>query len=173
MDGDKTGLRKVNSDGTLDHMDITIKEITQNYMDMSKPNIGKVICVSGYDSVKHVEEIAMAEWLSRMFGGDVVLLVESNVEGVRTPDFLWNNTQWELKTIESEKYGTIDKRIRKAYSQVRGNLGGIILDFSKSTLSLEKAEEHVLKSAVNRAKGISEIIIKKAEQFKIVRIEKK
>ena len=132
-----------------------------------------MICESGYDSVKHKEEIAMAEWLSKRFGGDVVLLAESNAEGVRTPDFLWNKSRWELKTIESEKYGTIDKRIRKAYSQVRDNLGGIILDFSKSALSLEEAKELVLKSAVNRAKGISDIIIKKEEQFKVVRLEKK
>lgn len=85
---------------------------------------------------------------------------------MRTPDFLWNSSRWELKTIESEKYGTIDKRIRKAYSQVRDNPGGIILDFSKSALSLEEAKELALKSAVNRAKGISDIIIKKANSLK-------
>ena len=41
------------------------------------------------------------------------------------------------------------------------------------TIWICQSQTLALKSAVNRAKGMSDIIIKKGEQFKIIRMEKK
>ena len=119
------------------------------------------------------EEIALAEWLKSSFGGDIVLLSEVKAKGVKNPDCLWDNLNWEYKTISSDKYGTIDKRIHKAYVQIESNPGGMVFDFTDSELLLEGATQMVERSLKQRGKNNFEVIIKKGDKYKVLKITKK
>ena len=96
---------------------------------------------------------------------------------MKTPDFLWNGATWELKGIVSDKYGTIDKRIKKACEQIQeklmwGKRGGIMLDFTGSALPLERIRKYVIKSAEVRMRGMTDVIIKKSAEYVILRIKR-
>ena len=130
-----------------------IVDVTKEYSEESKPGSGRVIFEDGYEQKWHKEEIAIAEWLNSIFGGDVILLKENTVYGMKTPDYLWRGVPWEHKGLSTQNINTIDGRIRKAYAQIEGNGGGIVLDFTDSVLTLEQAVESALKSLSKRARG--------------------
>ena len=82
-----------------------------------------------------------------------------------------------MKGISSDKFDTIDKRIRKAYEQIRecamwSKRGGIVLDFTGNSLSLERIRKYVAKSAGVRAHGVVDIIVKKGNEYIVLRTQK-
>lgn len=84
----------------------------------------------------------MANWLHDVFGGDILLLAETGgIYGTKRPDFDWCGKFWELKTLKSEK--SIDSAVRKAIGQIYDNPGGIILDFGKNTVSVNRIESAI------------------------------
>ena len=52
-------------------------------------------------------------------GGDIKLLKESKEQGSKTPDFLWNGRNWELKGVTT--LNSIDRAIREAAKQIQDN----------------------------------------------------
>ena len=155
-----------------------IVEVTQEYENTANPKSGCLIYGQGYQRTTHKHEIAIAVWLNTVFGGEVLLLKENAQHyGLKTPDYLWRDATWELKSVSSNKYDTIDKRIRKACEQIRENAvwkkrGGVILDFTGNRLSMEKIRSYVITSSEVRAHGVIDIIIKKGNEYIVLRTQK-
>lgn len=100
-------------------------DVTHQYRENAKPKTGKIHYESGYKQGSHKREIAVASHLWKQFGGDITLLKESNVNGEKTPDFLWNNKLWELKSISTAN--AADSALRRGLHQIKSNPGGIVI----------------------------------------------
>lgn len=79
---------------------------------------------------------------------------------------------WERKGISSVKFGTIDLRIRKAYGQIMERQGGLVLDFSRNILPMEKIRLYVVRSVKERARGTTDIIVRKDTAYIVLRAKK-
>lgn len=163
------GLKKASRNGTIHFM---ITDITKEFSERTKPKDGKIVFSGNYDRRTHAKEIEMAEWLMDEFGGNIILLAEVKRKGVKTPDCIWKHKNWGFKDIYSDKYGTIDKRIHKAYLQIESNPGGMVLDFTNGKLSLGEAVAIVRKSLQQRGKDNFKVIIKKSGEYKVFKITK-
>lgn len=120
------------------HRQVESIDVTKEYLNSAMPGHGAVTYEEGYQIKGHQDEIKMAEWIHRTFGGDIKLLAESKVQGDKTPDFLWDGRCWELKGVTSKN--SIDRAVREAAKQIQSIPGGIILDISGSDLSVEEIE---------------------------------
>lgn len=100
-----------------------------------QPKSGTIKFDEGLNISKHSEEIEMAKFLNDLFGGELTVLKEANIQGVKTADFLWNNKLWDLKTVTTEK--SADSAIRKGLKQIKDNPDGIILDYRNREVSLD------------------------------------
>ena len=108
---------------------------TEHYLSGAKPGKGAVVFDENYDMKKrHSNEISTARWLVDHLGGNVRLLSESTVDGVKTPDFEWRGKLWELKNTTTSR--AAKSAIRKGLEQIASNPGGIILDYGKNTFDL-------------------------------------
>ena len=76
------------------------------------------------------------------------MLRENRSPGVLTPDYIWNNALWELKTVASEK--AADSAVRHGVKQIADNPGGIILQFD-AVLNAEKLKK-VVADRLSRSK---------------------
>ena len=101
------------------------KDVSAKYLETAKPRMGKVRYEKGYKQSGHKREIAVANQLRDLFGGKTVLLKESNVQGEKTPDYLWRGKLWELKSISTAK--AADMAVRSATKQIAKKPGGIVL----------------------------------------------
>lgn len=110
--------------------------VTAEYIKAAKPGSGSVILGNGYQKDTHPEEVKIAQWLHDNLGGDITLLQEANEDKVKTPDYLWNEKLWDLKTISSEK--AANSAVRHGFAQIQANPGGIILDLGGLDFSEEK-----------------------------------
>lgn len=102
----------------------TAKDVTQEYRNATK-RTGKLRYESEYKRSTHKAEIEAANILHSTFGGKIILLKESNEQGEKTPDYLWNRKLWEQKSISSSK--AADSALRTGMKQIRGNPGGVVL----------------------------------------------
>ena len=117
-------------------------DVTEEYAKSANPGEGTVTYEQGYDmGPKHQNERDIATWIHETYGGDIVLLKESDDWSHMTPDYLWRGKLWELKTISSAK--AADSALRTAKKQIRNNPGGIILDYSADDFSMESLEKIV------------------------------
>ena len=80
----------------------------------------------------HDDEIRMADFLHRTYGGDVVVRAERHGYKEKNPDYEWRGKLWDLKTPESNK--KINERVHKGLKQIEENTGGVIVDISKLTI---------------------------------------
>lgn len=105
-------------------------DVTEEYKRTATPGVGEITYDDGYEHGKNQKEIKTAEWLHKMFGGDIRLLKVSETDGVKRPDYLWRNKLWELKNPSS--IGAADKRLERGLKQIRENPGGVVIDMAKS-----------------------------------------
>lgn len=152
---------------------VEVAEITKEFLEKGVPKSGRIIFEEHFDRKNHADEIQTAEWLWRKFGGDIVLLCESKKQREKMPDYLWRGTYWERKGISSSKTNTIHIRIKKAYSQIDGKRGGIILDFTNGRLNWREIEKAVMYSLIRCAIGKTDIIMIKKNTFKVWQAIKK
>ena len=103
----------------------TAKDITKKYNESATPRIGKMRYENGYRAKDHKDEIEVANQIRNQFGGKIVLLKEANVQGIKTPDYLWRGKLWELKSISTEK--AADSALRTAIQQIKNNPGGAVM----------------------------------------------
>jgi len=80
------------------------------------------------------KEKEVALWLVNTFGGKIFMLPRiNNPQNIETPDYLWNNARWDLKTLSKKaisKKRAIDNIIKTAKNQT----DNIILDITNTNL---------------------------------------
>lgn len=147
------------------------ENVMLEYLRTATPGKGKITYDDGYDTNRHTPEIKTAQWLHDNLGGDIVLLNESNLEGQKTPDFLWRQKQWELKTATTEK--SADSALRSALKQLTENPGGVILDYGKNSVSLDILQQ-VITQRIQRSGvfAVDIIVVRNSELYKVLRYKK-
>ena len=143
------------------------RDVTEEYRANARPGEGLVGFDEGYDIYKHKKEVEVANFLNEQFGGNIKLINESFKKNVKTPDYLWNDKLWDLKTLSTEK--SADGAIRRGLKQIKDNPGGIILDYRDANVDLEKLLS-VIKLRMKR-KGIDsvDVMIMLKDDLKIKR----
>ena len=68
---------------------------------------------------------------------------------------------------------TFHQRIKKAYSQIDGKRGGVILDFSKGNMAWSEIEKAVKWSLIRAARGSTDVIMIKCKEYKVYQVTKK
>lgn len=106
-----------------------VDNIQSEYLKNNDAMVGSIIAQDDYYGKNdHTNELECARWLVKKFGGVVVLLSESEIDGVKTADFLWDGKLWDLKTPTGSGKRTIDNQFAKIKNQIIHNPGGMILD---------------------------------------------
>ena len=150
---------------------IQISDVTRLYLKNSAPQTGSIARESGYKAKTHSDEMRVAHWLYKTFGGDICLLKESKEPGSKTPDFLWNGDLWELKNVTTKN--SVDRAVREAAKQIQGAPGGIILNI----LNAEEGIDAVIDATTQRFRrinlsSIDVLLISNGELQKILRYQK-
>ena len=147
------------------------RDVTKKYAEKAKRGQGSVSYDPGYAAGRHAGEIRVAEWLRDTFGGDVQLLQESTVGGVKTPDTLWRGKFWEFKAACS--INGADKQLQSALKQIKDNPGGVVLDIT-DVVVMEDLEDQLWRRFV-RSAAVSEFDLMlryDGELKKIIRYKK-
>lgn len=145
-----------------------VKDITAEFLRNSTPCKGSITEEPGF--VNQNGEREGAQWIHSTFGGNIELLGE--ILGKLNPDYRWNGKCWDLKTTSSSVENTIEGLLRRGFAQIESNSGGILLDFSKSSLSFEDGERLVARLSAKRAKREVYVILKKNNDFLVLRTNK-
>lgn len=152
-------------------MAVAAKDVTEEYLCSAKPGEGTVTYEDGYTTKGHKDEIKMAEWIHHTFGGDITLLSESAVRGIKMPDYLWYGKNWELKTAHS--INGADQSLRHAIKQIQDNPGGVILNILED-MDISKLERQVLGRFLrnNDINVLDVMILSKGKLLEIIRHKK-
>lgn len=146
------------------------EDVTAEYLCSAIPGAGSVTYESDCKIKKHQEEIEVAQWLHRTFGGDVRLLKESELRGVKMPDYMWRGKSWELKTAHS--INGADKSLQYAIKQIQDNPGGVILNLLEP-VSMPTLERQLLGRFLrSNASRLDIMILFKNQLTKILRYKK-
>ena len=150
-----------------------VEDVTSEYLKKSSPGSGKVLVDEG---VKQ-EDIKIATWIRDTLGGDIRVLKESGMYGVKMPDGYWKDSYIEFKNASSKT--SIDDRLRKAGTQIAetleregrtGDIGRILVDITKRKIDQDAAVSEIVRRLPIRAKGdIDVLIIENGTLIKIVR----
>lgn len=144
--------------------------VTAEYLDAATPGQGTITYEDGYKVKGHQDEINMADWLHRTFGGNIKLLKESNVKNQETPDFLWNQKMWELKGASS--INSADKLLQHAIKQIQENPGGVILNILED-IDMAKLEKQLVRRFLrSNIDTLDLMVLSKKELAKILRYKK-
>lgn len=145
-------------------------DVTTEYEHGKFPGQGKINYDSGYNKTLHENEIEFAEWLHRKLGGDIRLVNEINMQGQKSPDYVWNGKYWDLKTTTTAK--AANSALRHGLKQIKDNPGGIILDYKNEDVDLQEVINEV-ENRMRQSKGdlyhVDVMIISKQEIVKIIR----
>lgn len=146
------------------------EDVTAEYLSTAVPGYGSITYDEGYRIKVHQHEIDMAGWLHCTFGGNIVLLKESEVKNQKMADFLWNKKLWELKSASS--INGADKLIQHAIKQIQDNPGGVILNVVEN-LNLSQLEYQLIRR-IRRSQidTFDLILLSKSELVKILRYRK-
>ena len=126
----------------------TAKDVTAEYL-LKPKKTGKIRYEKGYNKNSHKAEVSTAEILHSVFGGKIILKNETNEQGIKTPDYLWNRKFWEQKSVSSAK--AVDSALRSALKQIKDNPGGVVFVCDKSIRYDEmiiKADERALRGKI-------------------------
>ncbi len=144
---------------------MTVKDITNEYLNVATPGKGKITRDDNYNESKHQNEIKTAEWLLNTFGGNIMPLNEVNFKNRTTPDYLWDGKSWELKSAHS--VSGADKSLQHTIKQIHDNPGGVILNIL-SDMDMTALERQLMRR-VERSK-ISELDIMLLKNDKLIKI---
>lgn len=113
------------------------------------------------DYSKHEKEIA--GWLENTFGGEIYMIPRINEpEGIKTPDFIFKNEHWDLKTINGNSKQALYHAIRKKSKQSNN----FIFEILSEDLSFRNGKEQV--QALYKRTDVpfvNKIILKKNDEF--------
>ncbi len=139
---------------------------------MRIPAEGKVIKEPGYNDQVHGEEIRVAGIIVDYYGLDIVLLNEVNEDHCKTADYMWMGKLWELKQASSVK--ALDDAVRRGLKQIKGNPGGIILDFGKHKINMTSAMKAIsgrMTRGLNKTTDV--LIIQNGQIVSVLRYKRK
>ena len=85
------------------------KDVTKEYIRKATPGKGDIKKAANFISKGAENEIEGANWLLKTFGGDITL---NEFKETKYADYWWNGKLWDLKTLSSSKYNTIDQHVR-------------------------------------------------------------
>lgn len=110
-----------------------------------------------------------AQLLRKTFGGKIELQpIVNSKNGISTCDLKWsdpyskNFEKWDLKTIEGNKYNTLDSMIKRKRKQSHN----FIFDLKNNTLSIEEVQNQIINIFNNKCRGwIETIILKDKDKF--------
>lgn len=149
----------------------SVTNVFPEYFRNSNPGKGSITYDNGFNKLSHADEVKTAQWLLRTFGGDIVLLTESEIEGEKRADFLWNGRLWDLKTVSTAK--AADSAVRKGLKQIFDNPGGIILDYGNNPVSMDNVKKIINARMLRGGGNNADIIIAKEEKvIEILRYKK-
>lgn len=70
------------------------------------------------DYSRHEKEVA--KLLTKTFGGTIYMMPRINIpEGIKTPDYMWNNEYWDLKIVRGNSKNTIDSILKDNKTQAK------------------------------------------------------
>ena len=132
-------------------------DVTKEWLDRARPNSYKIVIEKQYIDdfgVKHPindketihlpslnsDELKIANWLNDNLGGQVKLIpsftsINNYQNGVSSPDYIWDNQKWDLKTPVGNGPNTLNKMIEKKEKQAHN----FIFDISKTKMTREMA----------------------------------
>ncbi len=134
-----------------------LKDVTREYVDNAKPGMGSIRYDGVYDKMRHADEVEVASWIYDNLGGNIMLLNEVQEVGVKTPDYVWREKLWDLKTTTTAK--SANSAVRHGLKQIRENPGGIILDYKSNEVSIDELYTVLQKRLSASAKFAVDIII--------------
>ena len=110
-------------------------------------------------------ELECAKWLEETFGGEIYMCPRVNIpEGIRTPDFIWNNEYWDLKILNGNLKNTIDNIIKKS----KGQSTNFIIDLSNTKADITKINRLINKLFENNKRNwLETIIVRNKQKFYI------
>lgn len=132
------------------------EDVTKEYIRRATPGIGNIEYDSNLNESEHKEEIKVANWIYNNFGGDIRVLQENNKEF--TPDYIWNDKFWDLKTTSTEK--SANSAIRHGMKQITDNPGGIILNYADNDIDIDGMWEQVrLRMQWNKVNSTVDVMV--------------
>lgn len=132
-------------------------DILGEYLRTATPGRGSITYDEGYNRTRHAAEIKTAQWLHDTLGGDIVLLQETGGLFEKTPDFLWRNKGWELKSTTTEK--SADSALRSALKQIQDNPGGVILNYNDNDVEIDAVLDTVKRRLIRQEQCNADILI--------------
>lgn len=159
---------------------INYNNVTKEWLDNATPNSHKISDAKYFetgDGTKYYidgknvvldysdKEKEIAEWLESTFGGELYMIPRiNNPSGIQTPDYLFRNNKWDLKTITGKGKQVLYHAVYKKREQANN----FIFDTSSSKLNLEDIKHQVDKLYKRTdVPFIDEVIIKKDSDFLI------
>ena len=158
---------------------------TKEWLKKATPNSHEIIDLDNYiadDGKKYKvdgknvvldysqEERNVAEWLKNTFGGEIKMVPRvNNPDNIKTPDFIWNNEKWDLKTINGSGKRVIEDAIKKKRKQA----DNFIFDITPSKIEKDNLFDQLHKIYNSKTTDwVNKIIVKQNDDV-IVIYEKK
>lgn len=118
---------------------IAIQDATEEVLQTATPRVGSINYAANWPEKQKVgeEEQKFASWLLNTLGGNITYI--PTVEDSKTPDYLWNGVNSELKTLSTSSLNALSHKIRDASLQT-GENGIVLLDLTDSSLWLDETE---------------------------------
>lgn len=148
-----------------------VKNVTKEYVRRATPGKGDIKKAANFISKGAENETEGANWLLKTFGGDITL---NEFKETKYADYWWNGKLWDLKTLSSSKYNTIDQHVRDCSKQIQdGSIrGGMIADITNNKLSIKEMRDEISQSFKNRHLESMDVLIKKNDKYEIFRLTK-
>lgn len=147
------------------------KDITKSFLKNKKPGQGKITFSPEYDIKNHKNEIKIAYWILKKFGGNIHLIKEVDEDKVKTPDFIWNGKWWELKSPST--INAISSKVGKGISQMKNRPeikpGGLIIDLQDNN----KLSKNQIRSGIERKMNYDcdismKVIVKRKDKIVLI-----
>ena len=128
-------------------------DVMKEYLEDATPGRGLFDIEPNFENKTGEKEAAQI--IFKQLGGDIVLR-EQNYEQ-KSPDYLWMDRFWDLKTISSEK--AANSAIKSGMKQIQSNPGGIILDVGDKDFSMNLLKEYIDKRMAWYPKDSADIMV--------------
>jgi hypothetical protein len=148
------------------------KDITDDYFIESHPRSGDKSIDKNLLVGRSRTELDMMSLIFDTFGGDIRTLNKDLYKSI-SPDYVWKNKLWELKTPNGQK--NVHNLMEKAINQISSNVlnkkpGGIILDLSKLDENVlnKCAETAIRRIAIKCNVSIDLIVVRNKKIIKVM-----